>query len=133
MKQIFVNQIYEDKGITHGIVGSNKTTLENIKIIFTGEKFKIISQLLSRPPLEGFHTVDRFCQYIVLTQLHPQQGLSMKISDFHNDLDSALDEYNELIEKDWEKKTRDKIMRLFQDIKSNPKELAEMIVVPIIL
>jgi hypothetical protein len=52
----------------------------------------------------------------------------MKISDFHNDLDLALDEYLALSEKGWNKEDRDKIMKIFQEIKENNTEIAELVV-----
>jgi hypothetical protein len=133
MEKLFVNEVVKENGVTHGIVGSGKTTLDNIKIIFKGNRFDAISTLIENPPAEGFNSFDRFCQFIVLTQFHPTFGLSMKISDFHNDMDAALDEYNVLKGKELEKETRDKLMRLFLEIKDHPKERAELIYVPLAL
>jgi hypothetical protein len=132
MKQIYVNKIYDDNGVTHGAAGADKTAIKNIPIVFAEPYFKIITTLLSNPPAEGFHTIDRYCQYIVLTELNPLLGLSMKVSDFHNNLDAALDEYTELKGKEWSQQARDKIMKLFTEIKDNPTDIAEMIIEPII-
>lgn len=126
MKEIFVNEIIEQDGITHGVIGSNKTVLKNIPIVFQDTKLKIINSILNNPPKEGFHSIDRFCQYVVLTNCNPLfGGLSMKVSDYTT-MDLALEEYRKLAAKDWDKDDIDNIMRLVQDIQKDCPEQAKM-------
>ena len=128
MKQLFANQIIEQGGIVQGLVILDRTAHENLPIIFTGNALSYIKSLIERPPADGFYTLDRFCQYIILTQYHPETRLSMKISDYNNNINVALDEYSELISKEWEKEDRDKIMRLFQIIEMDLDNRAEIII-----
>lgn len=128
MIKVYVNRIIEENGVTHGIIGLDKTVFENLRIIYSPSKREIINTLLTFHKEKDFYLLDRFCQFICYTQHQSFAGLSMKISDYHNDLDSALKEYSILREKDWRKEDTDKIMVLFQEIEKDNKELAEMII-----
>jgi hypothetical protein len=127
MKPIYVNHIIEQNGITHGIAALDKTVLEDIDLIYTGKMLQVVKQLISTVTAEPFYFFDRFCQFVIYLQYQPVLGLSLKVSDYHNDVNAALDEYNILSANQWQKKDRDKILQLFQEIqKSN--EVAEMII-----
>ena len=52
----------------------------------------------------------------------------MKISDFHNDVNIALDEYSSLKLIGWSKNDIDKIMQLFQEIEKDKDSTAELVV-----
>ena len=127
MKEVHVNEIREENGITHGLAVSTKTALKNIPIVLSGKVLEVVSELVKHPPKEGFGSLIRFCQYIVLIRMDPILGFSMQLSDFHNNLDAALDEYNALKLNNWDKEQRDKIMKLFQDIRNNPTDIATLV------
>jgi hypothetical protein len=125
---IFVNDIIDDNGVTHGIAVWNKTVLKNINLIYSGNKLTKILSLIENPPKEGFYFFDKFCQYVVFVHQQPVLGLSMKFTDFQNNDDLALDEYLLLKEKQWQQHDREKIMQLFHDIKTKSHDNGNLII-----
>lgn len=127
MKELYVNAIHEENGITHGLVGFTNDVKKNLRTIYGNKKFEAMEKAFFSKGAAYFF--DRFCQYIVFVQYDPNQGYSMKISDFHKNVDSALDEYRDLQKSQWNQKDIDKIMKLFNEIErmTNRSELATMV------
>ena len=93
-KEIYINSTEEINGVLNGLAVLDTTVQRNLLVLFTpGKAAAILKQLMEAG--EGYFIV-RFCQYVVYTQLN-NLGLAMRIIDYSNDLDSALDEYNELL------------------------------------
>lgn len=130
MTDIFVNDIIEDNGVTHGIAVLDKTVLKNIKIVYSGKMLATILALINTPPQEGLYFFDKFCQYVVYFQQQPDLGLTMKLTDYQNNDDLALDEYLVLKQKDWLQQDREKIMELFHEIKTQKHDTAQFVVDP---
>lgn len=129
MVQIPVNEIIEQSGITQGLVVLDKTINETMPIIYSEKTLSAIAFTLQQHGGKvPFYHIDRFYQYITLIMYDPFLKFSIKISDFKNNVDTALDGYSELKEKDWLPGDRDKIMRIFQEIQSNPEQKAEMVI-----
>lgn len=127
MKEIFVEKIIEENGITHGLTGDDKTVKENLVIVYpAGGKNYVLSLIKTRGD-ESFYVIDRFCQFIVFTQYTPQLGLSMRISDFHNRFEGALDFYGEL-KDDWSSADTDKIISICNDILTRKEDTAKMVI-----
>src|SRR5437016_3176387 len=118
MRQLIANEIIEQNGITQAIVVWNEDVVKNLSVIYprgpVGEKIK---NLLLNPPKDGFHFIDRFCQYVILLQDDVFTGLSMKISDFKNNIDTGLEEYQQLKRLGWDQQDIEKIMKIVVDIK----------------
>lgn len=127
VKNLYANQIIIEKGVKHGIAGLDQTVMDNLQILYAPNKVNSLLDIFTKSP-KGAYFFDRYCQFLIFAQFQPGLGYSMKISDFHNDLDLALDEYSALTEKGWNKEDRDKIMKIFQDIKDNNTEIAELVV-----
>ena len=127
MKKVFVNQIMEENGILHGIAALDKTIKEDLPIIYPSKKLQILEKLQATHHPNSVYSFDRYCQFVVYLQYQPILGFSIKLSDYKNNIDAALDEYSILRGKGWLKEDIDKIMTIFQDIKDNPADLAEMI------
>lgn len=125
--KIYVNEIIHEGIITHGIVVLKSTIYEDIDIIYKG-KIKDFLISMIKNSKEAFYSFDRFCQYVIYLQFQPILGLSIKISDFKNDTDAALDEYMSLRIKDWLKKDTDIIMKIFQEIKNDKTNTARMVI-----
>ena len=130
MKELFVNQIVEQGGITHGIAGEDRLVKKNMYVIYPREKVTKLLGIFSHP-VNPSYFFDRFCQYIIYVQYQPGIGLSMKVSDFKGDIDLALDEYRKLHIKGWSQADLDKIMRLVQDVTKNKNDWAKLIVRPV--
>ncbi|NII25473.1 hypothetical protein HB364_10295 [Pseudoflavitalea sp. X16] len=128
MKKIFINYIHTDNGVDHGIAALNKTVIENMPIVFSPTVENNLKVIISNNPGQSFYSFTRFCQYVMYFQYQPGLGITLKFSDFKNDIDLALDEYSTLGGKQWKKEDRDKIMKIFEDIRNNPTELAEFVI-----
>ena len=82
---------------------------------------------------DNFFIIERFCQYVGYIQFRTDLGLSMKLSDFKNNMDNVLDEYLELEAKDWELADRMKYIEIVDEIiKDANGDVAEMIEVPLL-
>lgn len=130
MKELFVNEIIEQIGVTHGIVGEDRLVKKNLYAIYPKDKVEKIMTIFSHPT-DASYFFDGFCQYVIYVQYQPGIGLSMKISDYKGDIDLALDEYRKLQEKGWNQADIDKIMKIFQQISKNKKDWAKLTVQPI--
>ena len=127
VQQIPVNEIIEQEGVIHGLVVLDKTAKEVLPIIFTkNQLLGMVGKMQTKN--EPFYTFSRYCQYVVYTQFDPVLAFTIKISDYSNNLDIALDEYSVLKNKGWLQSDRDNIMKVFQNIKDNPNEKAEMVI-----
>jgi hypothetical protein len=133
MKEIFVNRIIEENNITRGLCVLDNTTHKNLEIIYTTKQLDYIKSLLKTPPKEGFHSLDRFCQFVVLTQYDPVLGLSMSVYDFNDNMDNVLDEYLILTEKEWDKSDIEMIAKLFQEGYQDKNNRAKMIIEALVL
>ena len=127
MKQLFVNQIIAQDGVTHGVAGLERTVRKNLYTMYSNSKVEKLLQLFAQAP-EGAYFFDQFCQYVVYVQHQPVLGLSMKISDFHKDTDLVLEEYSNLRGKGWKKEDTDKIMKICQAIEVYKGEQAELVI-----
>ena len=129
MKEIFVNNIQEINGVKHGYAVIDETIYEDLNIILSSAGFQALNSVAYISP-EGLHFFERFCQFIIYGNFEPNVGWSLQISDYHKDLDIALDEYLELTGKGWNEKDRNKIMKLFQEIQDDKEEenIARMVI-----
>jgi hypothetical protein len=130
MKELFVNEIIEQNGITHGIAGEDRLVKKNLYVMYPKDKVTKIMAIFSGP-VDASYFFEGFCQYVVYVQYQPGIGLSMKISDFKGDTDLALDEYRTLQVKGWSQTDIDKIMGIIQRIAKNKKDWAKITVQPL--
>ena len=131
MKEIFVNEIIkEDNGSRTGIIVWDDTIIEAMPVLYDNKVQQGIAHYIKNPPDPGgFHMFSRFCQFIVLFGWQPILGVSIKLSDYDNNIDNALDEYLQLAEKDWAIEDRNDIMKIFEEIREDKSgEKAEMII-----
>lgn len=130
MIQLVANEIIEQNGVIHALVVIDTDIITNLSVIYPeGPVGAHIKSLLLNPPDDGFHLIDRFCQYVVLLQDDVYTGLSMKLSDFKGNIDTGLEEYQELKGLGWDQADIDKIMQIVVDIKDNPSvQEAEIVV-----
>jgi hypothetical protein len=115
MKEIKVNQIDIDRGVTHGIIVTPDLIAKALKLIFGEEKMTNIL-ILPRVMPDGFHLIEKFHQYVVYVEYRPPIGFSIKVSDFGNNINNVLDEFLELEAKNWESEDITKYVRLVDEI-----------------
>ena len=126
--EIFINHLENEGVIQHGIAALDKTVEENLNIIFNNNQtLSGIKQLIKTSNLP-FYTFTRFCQFVVYIQFEPVLGLSMKLTDFKNNTDAALEYYNDLMDNNWNKSDRDKILKIFSDIKKDKENTAKLVI-----
>lgn len=131
MKQFLVHTIVEEDNVTHGIAVTNNLIYKNFETM-VGEKIGAVLPFLVEKN-DNFFIIERFCQYVGYIQFRTDLGLSMKLSDFKNNMDNVLDEYLELEAKDWELADRMKYIEIVDEIiKDANGDVAEMIEVPLL-
>ena len=119
-----MNKIIEKDGITSGYVVYDETIDENLEILFTKPQLNAMKSIMTTPK-GGACSFDRFCQFIVFTRFS-HLGWTMRIIDYHNDVNAALDEYSVLLGKGWGQAHGDKIMSIFQEIEKDKTMIGKM-------
>jgi hypothetical protein len=122
-----VDKIYEQDGIFHAASVFDSTVNEDLNIILNVFQVIEVVNRMKLQPKTDFYFLTRASQFVVFFQYQNGLGMSMKFTDYKNNLDTALDEYNILGLTDWETKDKVRIMQIFQDIKDNPMPEAELI------
>ncbi len=125
--EIFINHIEKEGETIHGIAAWDKTVEQNLNIIFRNDKALDGIRYLIKTSKDPFYTFTRFCQFVVYIQYQPILGLLMKLSDFKNDTDAALEYYKDLRENEWNKADVDKILSIFQDIQNDRTNIAKLV------
>ena len=125
--EIFINHTEIDGETIHGIAAWDKTVEENLNIILRNDKALEGIKHLIKNSKDPFYTFTRFCQFVVYIQYQPILGLSMVLTDFKNNTDAALEHYQELRDKDWNKSDVDKILSIFQDIQNDKTNIAKLV------
>ena len=69
MKQTFVNKIEIINGITHGYAVLSDTVSENLSIMFSKGTFETVAEMITNSPEDQGYSLDRFCQFVVFTQI----------------------------------------------------------------
>jgi hypothetical protein len=125
--ELVVNKITEENNVIHGIAVFNDIVLENFEKTFGKEKAKNLKILVDKN-IQDFYLIERFFQFVGFLQFQRNIGLSLKLSDFKNNIDNVLDEYLELESKNWSLAERNKYAQIFDEILSDPNlEKAELI------
>lgn len=117
--KILVTEIFEDGNVTHGAITQDELCIEMLVKIIGMEKATALI-LLAKCTEMDFYSVFRYFQYVCLFMYEKEKGLSLKISDFKNNIDNALEKHTELNGKGWDLETRNKYCAIVQDIIDNP-------------
>lgn len=134
MKTVYVNEIWNgDKEVVRGLIVIDKTVAENLKLFFSQKVINNIGYLMENEPTksEGFHLFGRFCQFVFYFQYNTTMvkigntltimGFSIEImyfgtSDNPNDV---FDYMLKLRNAGWEEQSREEIVRIAKEIKSD--------------
>ena len=128
MKTFMVNEIITNNNVLHGIVVDQKLVFKNFETMSGKKMAEVI--FLEIKQNKNFYFIERFCQYVVYVQFRVGLGISMKFSDFGDNIDNVLDQYLKLEAKNWDRKDTLKYVETVQQIIDNKNEIAEMVVVP---
>ena len=127
---VYVNYIYSEGKIDHGIAATENCIEKNFKKIFTPKDREVLIPMF-KEVRENFYFFNRFCQYVVYTQFQIDIGFTMKFTDYKSDLDTAIDEFKLLQENQWEESDIAKIMKIFDEIQLYKGNTCKMILEPI--
>ncbi|MBP2282971.1 hypothetical protein H4V97_001289 [Flavobacterium sp. CG_23.5] len=119
-----VNRIVEIDNVTHGIAMENELVIHNFGLVYGLEKAKNL--LLSiQQKNENQYLISRFGDYIGFLQYKVDLGFSLKLTDFENNFDTALDEYLSLQKKEWKQEHIIKYLEIAKEIenKSQPSKM----------
>ena len=135
MRKAFVNEIWHgDKEVVRALVLRDKTIQEDFPILFDDKTQRILLASMAHPKateLGGCHTFLRFCQFVVyfnyskkLVDLFgtlKEIGISIELmyfgtSDNPNDV---FDYMLKLREAQWGEESREEIIRIAREIKSD--------------
>ena len=116
--ELKVNKIIEEENVIHGIAVYDDIVLDNFEKVYGKEKANKIKYLADQNS-QDFYLIERFFQYVGFLQFQVGIGLSLKLSDFKNNMDNVLDEYLKLESKDWNAAEREKYAKIYHEIFSD--------------
>ena len=117
MIEFLVNRIIEVDNITHGVVLENELVVYNFNMVYG--KNKTISLLTEiEKQNQNCYVISRFEDYIGFLNYQIGLGFSLKLTDFENNFDTALDEYLSLQKKEWKNEDIMKYLKLAKEIEN---------------
>jgi hypothetical protein len=116
MLEFLVNRIIKEDEITHGITLENELVINNFSLVY-GQK-KTNGLLLSiEQQKQNCYLISRFGDYVGYFSFNADLGFSLKLTDFENNFDKALDEYLELQKNNWKDEDILKYLKIADEIK----------------
>jgi hypothetical protein len=116
MLEFLVNRIIKVDEITHGITLENELVINNFSLVY-GQK-KTNGLLLSiEQQKQNCYLISRFGDYVGYFSFNADLGFSLKLTDFENNFDKALDEYLELQKNNWKDEDILKYLKIADEIK----------------
>ena len=120
MLEFLVNRIVEIDKITHGVVMENELVIHNFSLVYCLKKTNGLL-FKKKKKNENCYLISRFGDYIGFLRYQVDLGFSLKLTDFENNFDSALDEYLELQRKDWKNEDIIKYLQIAKEIEKESK------------
>lgn len=120
MLEFLVNRIVEIDKITHGVVMENELVIHNFSLVYGLKKTNGLLFSIQQKN-ENCYLISRFGDYIGFLRYQVDLGFSLKLTDFENNFDSALDEYLELQRKDWKNEDIIKYLQIAKEIEKESK------------
>jgi hypothetical protein len=134
MRTIYLNEIwYGDKEVVRGLIVVNKTIIEDLKIMFSEKEQNNIKYFIMTNPTktDGFHFFTRCCQFVVYFQYDTKKvligntltqfGISIEVMYFgtSDNVNDVFDYMLKLRNSGWEEESREEIVRIAREIKSD--------------
>lgn len=123
-KEVYVNAVIEKDKRTYGVAVLDHTVSHNLTTIFKNDIRSYLEYQMRLNPKKEFYAIDRFCQYVVYFEFRPPYGMSLRLTDLHNDSSLLEDECKELNEVGWPEDDIQNFRDIFQEIQLGNKELA---------
>lgn len=119
MIEFIVNETYKEGNATHSMVLEDELVIFNLKLVYGMQKTEILINSIKEKN-ENCYFISRFGNFIGFFRFQTDNGFSLKLTDFKNNFDTALDEYLELQKKDWKNEDIIKYLQIAKEIeKSN--------------
>ena len=120
MIEFLVNRIVKIDNITHGIVIENDLVIQDFSLANSVKKTNGLLFSIQQKNENGY-LISRFGDYIGFLRYQVGLGFSLKLTDFENNFNSALDEYLELQRKEWKNEDIIKYLQIAKEIESESK------------
>lgn len=117
MVEFLVNRIVEIDNITHGVIVENELVIHNFSLVYGLKKANGLLFSIQQKN-ENCYLISRFGDYIGFLRYQVGLGFSLKLTDFENNFDSALDEYLELQRKEWKNEDIIKYLQIAKEIET---------------
>ena len=118
MTEILVDTLIIEGETTFGISTTEKCINQTVTLILGEKGIEALNKIYKETNDEGFHTFDKFKQFVVCINYYPVLGISLKFINYNNNDDAALDDYLILKDKSWTEFDRNKIMELYLETKN---------------
>jgi hypothetical protein len=130
MIEFKVNRIVIIDNIKHGIVLENELVVENFKLIYgTNKTISLLKTIESKK--QNRYLICRFGNYVGFLNYQIGLGFSLKLTDFENNFDNALDEYLSLQKKEWKEEDIMKYLEIAKEIESESQPSKMIILNPL--
>lgn len=126
MIEFLVNRIIEVDNITHGLVLENELVVYNFNIIYGENKTNSLLTEIEKQN-QNCYLISRFGDYVGFLNYQIGLGFSLKLTDFENNFDTALDEYLSLQKKEWKNEDIIKYLKIAKEIEKE-RQPSKMII-----
>lgn len=126
MIEFLVNRIIEVDNITHGLVLENELVVYNFNIIYGENKTNSLLTEIKKQN-QNCYLISRFGNYVGFLNYQIGLGFSLKLTDFENNFDTALDEYLSLQKKEWKNEDIIKYLKIAKEIEKE-RQPSKMII-----
>lgn len=117
MIEFLVNRIVDIDNVTHGIAMENELVIHNFNLVYGSEMTQKLLMFLEREN-KNQYLINRFGDYVGFLNYQVGLGFSLKLTDFENNFDKALDEYLELQKKSWKEEDIIKYLKITKEIEN---------------
>ena len=124
MIEFLVNRIVDIDNVTHGIAMENELVIHNYNLAYGSEMTQKLLVYLEREN-KNQYLINRFGDYVGFLNYQVGLGFSLKLTDFENNFDKALDEFLELQKKNWKEEDILKYLKIAKEIEkeSQPSKM----------
>ena len=102
----------------------NELVVHNFNLVYGSEMTQKLLMFLEREN-KNQYLINRFGDYVGFLNYQVGLGFSLKLTDFENNFDKALDEYLELQKKSWKEEDIIKYLKIAKEIEyeSQPSKM----------
>lgn len=119
MHKLLVNEITDNGHLLYAIAVTGNTIQHNMAVIYGENRLPGLLQTANDHPDTPFASIDKFHQFVVVTEYAANTGFTMNLVDFRGDAAAGLDKYLLSTQRTWDKNERDRISDLALSIESS--------------